>query len=178
MPKLGKRTNLNVIFLVMRFIWQLHYIFALGPSPFLNFGMANIGGQQRDGDLEDFFAHENQQYPPSLSEYGNLHFTTKSDLLKCITRGVTQMPNPTEYDAKVLDGAAIVHSLPVSGASTFEEYAVICFLPHVTHTLVNCSRVDIVWDVYRTKSLKEATREKREKGVRRKVAGNVKMPRN
>jgi hypothetical protein len=41
MPKLGKRTNLNVIFLVMGFNWQLHYIFALGPSPFRNFEMAN-----------------------------------------------------------------------------------------------------------------------------------------
>jgi hypothetical protein len=62
------------------------------------FSCQNIGGKQRDGDLEDFFAHENQPYPPSLSEYGNLRYTTKSDLLKCITRGVTQMPIPIEYD--------------------------------------------------------------------------------
>ncbi|KAK3728344.1 hypothetical protein QZH41_002187 [Actinostola sp. cb2023] len=109
------------------------------------------------------------RHPPS--EYGNLRFTTKSDLLKCITRGVTQMPIPIEYGTEVLDGAVIVHSMP-------EEYAVTCFLPHVSHTLSNSSRVDIVWDVYRTKNLKEATREKRGKGVRRKVTGDVKMLRN
>jgi hypothetical protein len=34
------------------------------------------------------------------------------------------------------------------------------------------------WDVYRTDSLKEATREKRGKGVRRKVSKTCKLPKN
>ena len=29
--------------------------------------------QTRNGDLERFFEHENQPFPPSLSEYGTLH---------------------------------------------------------------------------------------------------------
>ena len=37
-------------------------------------------------------------------------------------------------------------------------------------------RLDIVWDTYIPDSLKESTREKRGKGVRRKVSGQTKLP--
>ena len=40
------------------------------------------------------------------------------------------------------------------------------------------SEQDIVWDVYKRNSLKESTREKRGKGVRRKVSGPTKLPSN
>jgi hypothetical protein len=36
--------------------------------------------------------------------------------------------------------------------------------------------VDVVWDTYVVGSLKEATREKRGSGIRRKVAGQTKLP--
>ena len=39
---------------------------------------------QLSGNLEDFFAHENQAYPPSISLFGALRQGTKSDLLKCL----------------------------------------------------------------------------------------------
>ena len=35
-----------------------------------------------------------------------------------------------------------------------------------------------MWNEYHSASLKEATREKRGKGVRRKVTGHVKLPQN
>ena len=37
-------------------------------------------------------------------------------------------------------------------------------------------RIDIVWDTYLPESLKESTREKRGKGVCRKVSGQTKLP--
>ena len=37
-------------------------------------------------------------------------------------------------------------------------------------------RIDIAWDTYLPDSLKESTREKRGKGVRRKVSGQTKLP--
>ena len=40
------------------------------------FSCLYIASQQREGDLEEFFKHENQPYPPSLSEFGNLRFGT------------------------------------------------------------------------------------------------------
>ncbi|KAK3716735.1 hypothetical protein QZH41_006309 [Actinostola sp. cb2023] len=133
-----------------------------------------IGSQQRDGDLNEFFSHENQPYPPSLSDFGNLRFTKKSDLVLCITKGVTQTPPPQSYDVKVFDGAAVVvHSLPVSAASTFAEYATVSFLPYIHSTLNNTSRTDIIWDDYRQASLKEAILVRREERSRCKEEEQV-----
>ena len=36
----------------------------------------------RELSMEEFFSHENQRYPPSLSDNGSLNGGTKSDLLK------------------------------------------------------------------------------------------------
>ena len=75
------------------------------------FSQLYIASQFRDGDLEDFFSHENQPWPPSLSEHGKLRLPTKkSDLLKCINMETTAEP-PSTFDVKVMDGPAIVHAL-------------------------------------------------------------------
>lgn len=48
------------------------------------FGQLYISMQSHDEDLVEFFAHEIQSFPPSLSDLGKLHLpNTKSDLLKC-----------------------------------------------------------------------------------------------
>ena len=44
--------------------------------------------------------------------------------------------------------------------------------------LQNCDRIDIVWDLYKASSLKESTRQKRGRGIRRKVSGEAKLPAN
>lgn len=150
-------------------------LLALTSDRFL-FSRLYIASQQRDGDLEEFFMHENQPYPPSLSEFGSLRFGKKSDLLACINK-VSSAPHPQSCDVKVFDGAALVHALPTSSVSTFDEYANIIFIPFLHSHLLTTTRIDVVWDEYRQASLKEAAREKRGKGVRRKVAGHVKIPR-
>ena len=40
--------------------------------------------QDREIDAGTFFQHENNPYPPSLSDRGKLHLGKKSDLLKCL----------------------------------------------------------------------------------------------
>ena len=40
-----------------------------------------IASQTCDGDLDNFFQHENHTYPPSLSQHGKLRFSTKSDIV-------------------------------------------------------------------------------------------------
>ena len=50
------------------------------------FSRLYIACQTRDRNLEDFFRHENQVSPPSLSDDGKLHLSMKSmksDLLTC-----------------------------------------------------------------------------------------------
>jgi len=77
-----------------------------------------------------------------------------------------------------LHSAAIVYCLPVTGVTTFEQYADEVFIPYLKKQLQSSRRLDIVWDTYITDSLKESTREKRGKGVRTKLSGETKLPCN
>ena len=135
------------------------------------FSQLYIAMQSHAGGLKEFFSHEIQSFPPSLSEFGKLHLPSmKSELLKCFQLP-TQPDAPSSYDCKVLDGAVIVHCLPTSGIVTFDDYAEKVFIPYLRMQLETSMRLDIVWDTYIPDSLKESTREKRGKGVCRKVSG-------
>ena len=126
--------------------------------------------------MEEFFHHENQSYPPSLSQFGELHSGTKADLLECLQ---DTYPTPQEdipdIDVILLDGAAVINMLKPGTAKTFSEYAELVFLPS---QLKKANRVDIVWDEYSENSLKSTARRKRGKGVRRRVQPNTKVPGN
>lgn len=138
------------------------------------FAQLYIAMQSRNADLEEFFSHEVQAFPPSLSEFGNLRLpNAKSELKKCIAQPQQPEP-PPKFDCRICDGAVIVHCLPVTGAITFDDYADNVFIPYLRSQ--GSRRVDVVWDAYVPDSRKESTREKRGKGVRRKVAGGTKLP--
>ena len=123
------------------------------------FAQLYIAMQNRDADLGEFFCHEVQSFPSSLSEFGNLRLpSNKSELVKCIVQPQQAEP-PTEFDCKICDGAVIVHCLPVTGVITFDGYAENVFIPHICNQ--SSRRVDVVWDTYVCDSLKDSTREKR-----------------
>ena len=69
-----------------------------------------------------------------------------------------------------------MHGLPTSGTITFDDYAEKVFIPYLRMQLETSMRLDIAWDIYIPDSLKESTREKRGKGVCRKVSGQTKLP--
>ena len=48
------------------------------------FSRLYAASQIRHGDLDKFFQHENQAYPPSLSNMGKLRTVNKSDLMPCL----------------------------------------------------------------------------------------------
>lgn len=50
------------------------------------FSRLDIGCQNRDGNLKEFFRHENQHRPPASLENGKLNQCTNSDLLFCLGR--------------------------------------------------------------------------------------------
>ena len=102
--------------------------------------------------MDRFFAHENQSTPPLLSVGGKIRSTTKSDLLQCLD--LKAIHNLPPVDAKCLDGAAVVRMLSPGSAKTFQDYASKVFIPHVLAYLKTADRIDIVWDVYRSESLK------------------------
>ena len=75
------------------------------------FARLYISCQTRDGDLDKFFKHENQECPPSLSHVGKRRLPKKKyELTECLeantTRG-TEAPNA--IDATIIDGAAVVN---------------------------------------------------------------------
>ena len=127
--------------------------------------------QIRDGDLDQFFAHENQSTPPSLSVGGKLP-NGKVDLLSCLQLERLQTTSAPAVDAKFLDGAFVVQMLNPGTAKTFQNYADVIFMPHVKSQLQSADRVDI------PNSSKNATREKRRKGVHRRVLSTTVIPRD
>lgn len=78
----------------------------------------------------------------------------------------------------ILDGAVVVNFLKPLAAKTFDDYAVKVFLPYIKAKLQHVNRVDIVWDRYHENSLKAQARNKRGKGIRRRVDGSTYLPKN
>lgn len=144
------------------------------------FSRLYIASQIRDGDLLEFFKHENQAWPPALSQLGKLRTGVKSDLVGCLEELIPSQqnaPNPSVQVA-ILDGAAIVNMLQPGAAKTFLEYAQSVFSPYILSQLRQVERLDIVWDQYLTDSLKTEARSKRGKGVRRRVEPSSVIPGN
>lgn len=140
------------------------------------FSRLYISCQSRDGNMEEFFKHENQACPPSLSSGGNIRIGQKSDLLHSLEKD-TQF-QPPEVDAKILDGAAIVNMLPPGKSKTFEDYARSVFLNYVVSQAQSVTRLDVVWDMYSPNSLKQHARDMRGRGMRRRVVGHGTVPGN
>ena len=144
------------------------------------FSRLYIASQTRNGDLDDFFCHENQVCPPVLSKNGIIRDGDKSELLHCLEELVPveeSLLSPT-VEVLILDGAAIVNMLKPVNSKTFQDYANKVFLPYIQSQLQHVSRLDLVWDVYKPESLKADTRSKRGKGIRRRVEASSVVPQN
>ena len=123
------------------------------------FSRLYIACQSRKADLEQFFTHENQPEPPSISSQGRIRLGTKSDLIHCLERLSTNssgdiFPNVT---AHIIDEAAVVNMRKPKAAKTFGEYANMNLIPYFLSRLEHVNRLDIVWDQYFSSSLKEHT---------------------
>ncbi|KAG1697674.1 hypothetical protein GQR58_005902 [Nymphon striatum] len=128
--------------------------------------------QTKDGNLDDFFRHENHACPPALSDGWSLHLGTKSDLLTCfeeIADARSEAPTTT---------TTIVQMLKPAVCKNFREYEQQIFIPYMSTKFQCSSRLDLVWDTYRTDSLKASARAKRGKGVRKCVVVEGAISRN
>ncbi|KAJ7380637.1 hypothetical protein OS493_007002 [Desmophyllum pertusum] len=63
--------------------------------------------QVLQGNLDDFFSHENLSYPPSMSCFGNWRSGQKSDLVKI----------PEKLPASPIEATLVVGALLVDGAA-------------------------------------------------------------
>lgn len=126
-----------------------------------------IACQAREGNLEEFFKHENSSSlcTPSCNE--KMLTGQKLDLITCIEVNTTFEHPPVDA---VLDVASIVNMLPPGKCKTFRQYAEAVFLPYIInyHTQ-NLKRIDLVCDLYLENSLKQGTCEARGTGTCRCV---------
>ena len=65
----------------------------------------------REYDLMEFFQHEHQSFPATLSDNGNHHSCQKSQLATILEKHVTPDTEP-EASFIILDGSALINALP------------------------------------------------------------------
>ena len=71
--------------------------------------------QTRGGNLQEFFRHENQPWPPSLAHLGDLRSGNKAGLVISLTTHASRPPLPAAVqlsETPVDDNPAIFHDLP------------------------------------------------------------------
>ncbi|KAG7166433.1 hypothetical protein Hamer_G005533 [Homarus americanus] len=123
---------------------------------------------------------ETSQDDTVVSQFGKLIHGTKSDHVGCLEGLVPPDVNTDTpvTNVMILDGAAIVHLLQPGSAKIFSDYAMHVFLPYIESQLQKAFRVEVVWDEYLPHSIKAGTRQRRGKGVRRRVEAIGFIPRN
>ena len=135
-----------------------------------------ISCHSRECDLLEFFHHENQSFPAALSDGGKLHSGQKSQLASILETKIAVLDARPEAYAIIVDGSALINALLPRASKTFEDYASKYVIPTVEAFSAIYRRTDIVFDVYRSTSLKAETRSKRGQGTRRRVSDKGKLP--
>jgi hypothetical protein len=77
------------------------------------FSRMYISCQNREGDMDTFFSHENHAWPPSLAENGEMRGAeAKSEILTQLEPVAdAQLLSPDDVQVKIIDGAALVQGL-------------------------------------------------------------------
>ena len=145
------------------------------------FSSLYVACQSREGDLQQFFSHENHAYGPALSAYGELRNSdTKSDILKEFATHVEPSKSCAQITAEVVGSAAAVQAVIPRESNNFEQYCWKDFAGYIRHRFIQqgLARIDVVFDVYLEQSINSATRSKRGQGKQIKVVKGPCLPRN
>ncbi len=137
-----------------------------------------ISCQNGKCNLQEFFLHENQPISASLSDGGRFHVCQKSQLAAVLEGKVTLTVAEPVTDVIVIDGSALISTLPPRMTKTLAEYAEMEFIPKVDACSRKYHRTDIMFDAYQASSLKSETRSKRGQGARLRVTGTGILLRN
>lgn len=125
-----------------------------------------IASAARKGDIPQFFMHENNQYPPSLSENGSLRKSAvNDDLINCLYKNKkTDQPSRSKCDtpetatAFVMNAIAHVQASPPTSVMTVKDYSEHIFSKIIDAKRDQYVRVDVLFDVNEN-SLEEMTKE-------------------
>ena len=93
------------------------------------FSRLYIACQSREGNLQEFFKHENHPWPPSLAQASRLREGHKSDLAKCMEKASASTAESPQVDVAILDGAVVIQMASPGAARMFQEYSDNVFMP-------------------------------------------------
>ena len=93
------------------------------------FSRLYIEYQNRDGNREELFQHENQACPLALSNSRGIRYGANSDLLAYLEDVSQPRSEAPATSCIVLHGTVIVQMLKPAIAKTFDEYAQEVFMP-------------------------------------------------
>ena len=111
-----------------------------------------VACQGRDGNLDEFFSHENHAYPPAISEYGKLRkCNEKSSFLKCLEEIEAPKMDQPNVDCCIIDDPGFVHILPPRSSKTYGEYCEEEVQSKLCSILSQVLRVDISYLTYTKK---------------------------
>ena len=130
-------------------------------------------------DKEEFFQHENQAFPPSLSQAGHLNKGVKADLVGCLEEFKNSIVTmPPQADVTILDGATVLHLLHPKFSKNICWLCQRCIFTIFLKQLQSSVRLDVIWDRYDQKSLKTQERINQRTGIRRHVEPSASLPPN
>ena len=123
-------------------------------------------------------SRESSCNPPSLTKDGHMHHGNKADIVDCITTDKHKHRNRPNATCTIIDGTALIRKMKPGLATTIKEYIDNILSPNILSHFSYASRVDLVFDRYFQNSVKNATRDGRGTGKRRKVGLDIKIPTN
>ncbi|KAL8606341.1 hypothetical protein ACOMHN_050821 [Nucella lapillus] len=126
------------------------------------FGRMIVMGQCHDINMKDMLCHPLGPLPWSLATPdGSIRKTNKAALATFIKKNIPLADTVPAHSATIIDGMALVQRLtPDAEQTTFDDIAELIFAMAMKEASFS-SRVDIVFDTYREKSIKYAERTKR-----------------
>ena len=106
--------------------------------------------------------------------------TDKSDAIKIFENLVETSSVKSDFTSEVLDGAAVVQAVVPKGSANFGQYCRTEFTAYLfnKYRQSTLNHVDIVFDIYLDRSIKNSARNKRGFGKRIALAGNTSIPRH
>ena len=106
-----------------------------------------------------------------ISNNGELKMGTKSTLIECLEEKDFDYQHTETWSRCTCDwyGASAILMLTLLNTGTFEEYGRSVIIPYIENQLRSTQRLDIVFDRYFSRSLKNSTRKKRGVDFRRRV---------
>lgn len=130
------------------------------------FSHLSASASSRNVDLSHQLSHELASIPLSLATSDrNLQMADKSALSHILADGhdVKELPHSTDRTCIIIDVMALVQSIskPLN-VTTFGDLADIYYRDMFNYFSETCTRVDVVFDTYRAKSIKARTRESSE----------------